>query len=87
MKPREDSVLVLLRCPVTHSGLQLMDSLKLVELNQQIVAGNVKDRKGNPVSATIETGLVNADRSIAWSIRGGIMQLIADEGIDLGSVT
>lgn len=87
MKPPENYVLELLRCPVTHSGLQLMESAELVELNKQIAAGKAKDRKGDSVSAEVETCLVNADHSIAWSIRGGIMQLIADEGIDLGSVT
>lgn len=87
MTAPEKPVLELLRCPVTHSKLRQMDAEELGKLNQQIVAGNVKDRKGGPISAEVETCLVNDDQSIGWSIRGGILQLIADEGIDLGNVT
>jgi len=64
-----------------------MESSELERLNEQIVDGKVKDRKGNSVPAEIKTALINADQSIGWSIRGGIMQLIADEGIELGNVT
>lgn len=82
----ESSVLELLRCPVIHSKLRMMEPAELEKLNVQIRNGKVKNRKGNSVSAEIETGLINADQSIGWSIRGGILQLIADEGIDMGNI-
>ena len=86
MNHPESSVLELLRCPVTHSKLRAMAGAELEKLNDQIRAGKVNDRKGNSVSVAIETGLINADKSIAWSIRGSILQLIVDEGIELGNI-
>ena len=86
MNHPESSVLELLRCPVTHSKLRAMEGAELKKLNDQIRADNVNDRKGNSVSAEIEAGLINADQSIAWSIQGSILQLIADEGIELGNI-
>lgn len=83
MKPFDPSVLELLRCPVTHSALREMSAIELEKLNDSIRGGNVKDRQGNAVADEFKSGLINADQSIGWSIRGGIMQLIADEGIDL----
>lgn len=86
MNLTDSPVLELLRCPVSHSKLRMMETAELEKLNQQIRTGKVNDRKGNSVSGEIETGLINADQSIGWSIRGGILQLIADEGIDMGNI-
>ena len=87
MNSPENSVLELFRCPVTHSKLRLMEAAELEGLNEQIRAGKINERKGDAVSVEIETGLINADGTIGWPILGGIMQLIADEGIDLSNVT
>ena len=83
MTAPSDIVLELLRCPVTHSKLSIIDAAKLAELNEQIRQGKACDRKGRSITEELSSGLINADRSHAYSVREGIMQLIADEGIVL----
>ena len=83
MTAPDDNVLQLLRCPATHSKLSTIEATELAKLNEQIRLGKSFDRKGQPITKELESGLVNAERSHAYSIREGIMQLIADEGIVL----
>ena len=77
------SILELFRCPVTHSSMNLLDDGQLEIINERIRSAKAKDRKGREIKVELETGLVKADGSLVYSIRGGIMQLIADEAIVL----
>lgn len=77
-------VLELLRCPVTHSSLSVLDAQQLASVNKKVSDGKANDRNGRPVTTELKSGLINAEKSFAYSIRGGIMQLIADEAIVLG---
>jgi len=87
MNVPDSSVLELLRCPVTHTNLKMLEASELENLNEQIRLGKVSDRMESPVTEELTSGLINADRNLAWSIRGNIMQLIADEGIVLDNIT
>ncbi len=77
------SILELFRCPVTHSKLSIMSPEQLAAVNQTIGDGKASDRKGRAISDQLEAGLINADKSFAYSILAEIMQLIADEAIVL----
>lgn len=65
----------------------MLEPAELANLNQQIRLGNVSDRKDSSVSNELSSGLINSEGSLAWSIRGNIMQLIADDGIVLDNIT
>jgi len=84
MASPDPSVLELLRCPVTHSRLDIMNANQLASVNEAVGSSKANDRKGRPVTIELEFGLINTEKSFAYSIRGGIMQLIADEAIVLG---
>ncbi len=80
MKPE---VLSLLRCPVSESPLSLADADVVAELNQRIEAGTLTNRIGQVIEQSFEAGLVNADRSLLFAVRGEIMVLVADQAIEL----
>jgi uncharacterized protein YbaR (Trm112 family) len=84
MPAPDPSVLKLLRCPVTHSSMRIMVPDQLETVNRKISDGEAKDRKGRSISEEFESGLINEQESFAYSIRAGILQLIADEAIVLG---
>ena len=73
----------MIRCPVTHSDLQVASTELLDNLNQKIADGKIVDRIGQTVQKTLESGLVNSDNSLLLPIRGGIVVLIADQAISL----
>lgn len=81
MNSPDPSHLEFFRCPVTHSGLALLTEDQLSELNRAVRDGELKDRGGNAVTQELTSGLANLDKSLAYSIRNGIIQLIADEAI------
>ena len=83
MNAPESFLLTLLRCPLTHSKLQIMSVEQLERLNDQIRTGKAKDHEGRLVTVELNSALINSNGSQAYSIRGGIMQLIADQAIEL----
>ena len=83
MNAPESSLLALLRCPLTHAKLQMMSAEQLEKLNGLIRAGKARDHQGQPITIELNSGLINSEGSQAYSIRGGIMQLIADQAIEL----
>ena len=83
MQLPDPAVLELIRCPVTHSPMRIMASDQLESVNRKIGNGEAKDRKGRGISVELESGLINEQESFAYSIRAGIVQLIADEAIVL----
>ena len=79
-----DSELVaLLCCPETHQPVRLADASLISQLNQQIVAGLLKNRSGQPVKEPIEGGLVRADGSFLYPVRRNIPVMLVDEAIPL----
>lgn len=73
-----------MRCPVTHSKLEIMTTAQLTELNELLLNGQGQDQTGNATdTAQVDTALINSQRSHAYLIRGGITKLIAEEAIVL----
>ncbi|QEG24655.1 hypothetical protein [Mariniblastus fucicola] len=86
MNELSPSVIELLRCPVTHSELSRLDEAAIEKVNDQIRRDAMVDRKGRRVSEEFSAGLINSDNSLAYSVRGGIIQLIADEAVVLNGL-
>lgn len=65
----------------------MLQSSELENLNEQIRLGHVVDRNEKSVAEQLTSGLINADKNLAWPIRDDILQLIADDGIVLDDIT
>jgi uncharacterized protein YbaR (Trm112 family) len=76
-------LLEILCCPDTHQALTVATDETVAGLNQQIAAGSLKNRGGQPVRETIEGGLVRADGKFLYPIRRGIPIMLIDEAIAL----
>ena len=77
----DPDLLKILCCPETHQELRLVDPAVVDELNQQIAAGTLKNRAGQPVQERIEGGLIRADGKFLYPIRCNIPVMLVDEGI------
>ncbi len=75
--------LKILCCPETRQDLHSADPALIQSLNQQIAAGTLKNRAGQPVADHIEAGLVRSDRKFLYPIRDNIPILLIDEAIPL----
>jgi uncharacterized protein len=78
-----EDLLKILCCPETHQSVTAADSGLIARLNEQIKAGQLKNRGGKLVSAAIDGGLVREDRKFLYPIRGNIPVMLIDEGIPL----
>jgi uncharacterized protein len=74
-------LLKILCCPETHQELRLAEPEAVERLNQQVVAGMLKNRAGQPVQEQIEGGLIRADGKFLYPIRCNIPVMLVDEGI------
>ena len=74
-------LLKILCCPENHEALALADATQIDRLNQQIVAGRLRNRAGQPVTEKLDGGLIRTDRRFLYPIRQGIPVLLIDEAI------
>lgn len=77
-------LLKILCCPETHQDVVPADAALITKLNQQIAAGQVKNRSGQPVTEAIDGGLVRQDGKYLYPIRKSIPIMLIDEAIPLG---
>jgi uncharacterized protein YbaR (Trm112 family) len=76
-------LLTILCCPETHQGLTLADPALVDAINQQITAGTMCNRGGQPVKEQLDGGLVRADRQWLYPVRQGIPVMLIDEALPL----
>jgi uncharacterized protein YbaR (Trm112 family) len=81
----EPDLLKILCCPETHQEVRLAEAAVVEKLNQQIAAGVLKNRAGQPVQEKIDGGLIRADGNFLYPIRHGIPMMLVDEGIPLAA--
>jgi uncharacterized protein YbaR (Trm112 family) len=81
----DTELLKILCCPETHQELRLAEPVLIEKLNQQIEAGALKNRSGQPVQEKLDGGLVRADGKMLYPIRGKIPVMLVDEGIPLAA--
>ena len=77
----------LLCCPDTHQDLRQAESNLVARLNEQIAAGQIKNRAGKSVSEKLDGGLIRTDGRFLYPIRQDIPVMLIDESIPLEAVT
>ena len=75
------SLLELVRCPITRSRLALADEHLVARLNEYIRSGTLQDKSGAAVEREMDAGLVNEEASYLVPIRRGIVTLLAAQAI------
>lgn len=76
-------LLKILCCPETHQGLRVADPALVEKVNQQVAAGCLKNRAGQPVGERLDAGLVRTDGRFLYPIRKDIPVMLVDEAIPL----
>jgi uncharacterized protein YbaR (Trm112 family) len=79
----DPELLKILCCPETHQPLAMAESSWVDKLNQQIAAGQLKNRSGQSIKETMDGGLVRADGKYLYAIRQSIPVMLIDEAIPL----
>ena len=76
-------LLKLLCCPETHQSLALASSAMLETVNRKITSGELLNRSGKPVSASLTQGLLRADGKVLYPVYNDIPVMLVDEAIVL----
>jgi len=76
----------MLRCPEDRSALSPADPALVLRLNSAIRAGRLRNRRGQQVAETIDSGLVRAAGDMLYPIVDGIPVLLQDEAIPLEQI-
>lgn len=79
----DPDLLKIMCCPETHQPIALAEPSVIEQLNQQIAAGQLKNRAGQPVKEKIDGGLVREDKKFLYPVRGNIPVMLIDEAIPL----
>ena len=81
----DPELLKIMCCPETHQPIALAEPSVIEQLNQQIAAGQLKNRAGQPVKEKIDGGLVREDKKFLYPVRGNIPVMLIDEAIPLAA--
>ena len=76
-------LLTILRCPVSHKGLAVLNKDKLAKLNAAIAAGELVNHEGAKVATPLAEALVTDDGKRVYPIDDGIPVLLEDESISM----
>ena len=79
----DPELLKIVCCPETHQTIALAEPSLIEKLNQQIAAGQLQNRGGQPVKEKIDGGLVREDKKFLYPIRANIPVMLIDEAIPL----
>ncbi len=78
-----EQLLKILVCPETRLPLAPADAELMAEVNRAIAAGQLKNRGGQPVRESLESGLLRQDRAILYPVVDDIPVMLIDEGIPM----
>jgi len=81
----DPDLLKIMCCPETHQPIAMAEPSVIEQLNQQIAAGQLKNRAGQPVKEKIDGGLVREDKKFLYPVRGNIPVMLIDEAIPLAA--
>jgi len=76
-------LLTILRCPVSHKGLAVLNKDKLARINAAIEAGNIVNHDGVKVAKPLAEALVTDDGKRVYPVDDGIPVLLEDESISM----
>lgn len=77
----EKRLLAILRCPVTHKGLSVLQKDKLEKVNAAIASGDVSTLDGIKVEQPLVSALITDDGKRLYPINDGIPVLLESESI------
>jgi uncharacterized protein len=83
MTTLDPELLKILCCPETHQPLAMAEPAQVERLNQQIAAGQLKNRSGQQIQQALDAGLVRADGKFIYPIRQAIPVMLIGEAIPL----
>ena len=81
-----DEFINMTRCPQSGGPLRLAEESLLSRVNRAIATGRMKNRLGERLTAPLDGGLVNEDRSLLYPIVDEIPNLISEEAVVLESL-
>ncbi len=79
----DPELLKILCCPENHQPLTEADAGLVRRLNEEIRAGRLRNRAGQPVADLMDGGLVREDGQYLYPIRGKIPILLIADAIPL----
>lgn len=79
-------LLAILRCPVTHKGLNVAKRELLDRVNAAITTGELSNRDGTVLSESLVEALVTDDEKLLYPVANGIPVLLEGESISLDQV-
>ena len=77
----DSAILKCLCCPETHQPLALADPALVGKLNDQLLAGELRNRVGQPLASRLDGGLLRQDGKFLYPIHGNLPVLLVDEAI------
>ena len=81
--PVNQELLDILVCPETKQPVALAPAELLTKLNAEVEAGRLRNRGGEPVTQTIEEGLLREDGRILYVVDDSIPVMLVEESIAL----
>ena len=82
----DQKLLDILVCPETKEPISVADEALIEKINEKIIAGQLKNRGGDPITEKIDGGLVRQDKQFLYPIRDEIPIMLIDEGIPLADL-
>lgn len=76
-------LLKILCCPETRQPLSLADAALVQRLNEQIAAGQLRNRAGKPVTRKCDGALLRKDGQFVYPVSESIPILLIDEAIPM----
>ena len=76
-------LLAILRCPITHKGLNLAKPATLGDVNDAIAAGALSNRDGRLIEEPLTEALITDDGKMLYPVSGGIPVLLEGEAVNM----
>ncbi len=73
----------MIRCPVSHKGLNVVAGDALDRINTAIAAGNVLNQDGKAIETTLSEALITDDGKRVYPVNDGIPVLLEAESIGM----
>lgn len=86
MKLMDKRLLTILRCPISHKGLSVLQKDRLEHLNAAIDAGNLTNHDGVKLQQPLSEALVTDDGKRVYPVADGIPVLLESESIAMEQI-
>ncbi len=83
----DPAILKCLCCPETHQPFALADPALIGQLNDQLLAGKLRNRAGQAPAGRLDGGLLRQDGKFLYPIHGGLPVLLVDEAIPVAELS